>query len=490
VTKIAQDGQLRCAQQRQRNNLELEKMTTNQLLSSALILVAAACSSVATEDATQPAIATNAIATNAIATNGLAGQSQPGDLQGSVTRPEVVTGLEDPDAQMFMSYLVSCALRPDQSLHWQSRFNPSTSRTWTGNLGLCPQWLTSAPSTACLERVSACLLARNNVFGVSVPVSLRGRLDDDHPIALADDVGLWPLAWRSSTPVASASACSGNEVGVTRNCGWSGVGVGRCTPGETVHVGAGCGLGSSNGNTMLRVCTRIHFCDDGSPEVIAQDDGGCGNSEPRVEFSCPSDGFYAVMAASHASNSGPPSVSVAADPPSFPSSEAQAFTWREGAFYGNIFAAGALNPLKPQVRVNPQTGQVEEQPIPGFNFWVRGKTLSSLFAGVVYLKMWACSSGNWSIPDAYYERRMCAGVGGINCAAKYAGACGLVCGSPDAAPAGDLDYGDCADLTLHHWQSPITPFLNHPCDLLSRDPPLSVINDTLCRTVAALPIPP
>ena len=63
-----------------------------------------------------------------------------------------------------------------------------------------------------------------------------------------------------------------------------------------------------------------------------------------------------------------------------------------------------------------------------------------------------------------------------------------ICGTSDAGPvAGDQDFGDCTDLTLHHWSSPITPFLNHPCDLLSRDPPGVLINDVLCRTVAAVP---
>jgi hypothetical protein len=196
--------------------------------------------------------------------------------------------------------------------------------------------------------------------------------------------------------------------------------------------------------------------------------------------------MYAVMAASYASNAGPPSVAVAADPPLFPSSEQEVFTWREGAFYGNIFDPGALNPLKPQVRVNPVTGQVEEQLVPGLNLWVPGKTATSLFAGVVYQKMWACSGEDWSLPDAYYDRRICAGVGGINCAAKYAGPCGLLCGSDDRPPvSGDLDYGDCADLTLGRWPTTVTTFLAEPCDLVGQGPS---IDGVLCSTVSALPL--
>jgi hypothetical protein len=465
-----------------------------------LAVLVVSCGPVESEQSAQPAIATNAIATNAIATNALttnaiasaalaagplAGQLINSNF-GQVTQPDVVTGLEDPDAQMLMAYLVGCALESNQRLRWTSRFT-SERETWRGELGLCPAWLGSTPSAGCLERVSACLLARNNVFGISVPVSLRGDQDGTSSIALAPTVALWPKAWRTNTTVPSSQSCNDGESGVDRNCGWQGVGVGRCTPGQSVSVGAGCGLGSSSGNAMLRICTRMHFCDAGSADLIAQNDDGCGTSEPAVTFTCPSDGFYAVMAANQQSADGPASVDVAADPPRFPSSEGQVFTWREGAFYGNIFAAGALNPLKPQVRVNPFTGRVEEQLIPGVNIWVPGKTASSLFAGVAYQKMWACSSNNWTVADGYFERRMCAGLGGINCAAKYAGPCGLMCADDDSPPAGDHDYGGCSDLTLRRWSSPITPFLNHPCDLLGLGTPL---DEVLCSTLGALPLPP
>jgi hypothetical protein len=442
---------------------------------------------IASNAITTNAITSNAVASGAIAGNALAGQFPADGSHGVVTMTEVRTGLEDPDAQMLMDGLVGCALRPDQFLQWQSRFS-ATTRSWQGNVGLCPMWLASAPSPQCLERVSACLLARNNAFGISVPLSMRGSRDGSRPLSLAPEVALWPKVWRTNTTVASTGPCHNGESGLDRNCGWQSGGVGRCTPGAPVNVGAGgCGLGSSTGDTMLRVCTRMHFCDAGGPDVVAQNDDACGSHGPFVSFTCPPDGYYAVMVANHHATPAAAGVSLAADPSGLPSSEAEVFRWREGAFFGSIFDPGALNPLKPQVRVNPQTGEVEEQPLPGSTVWVPGKTLSSAFAGVVFQKMWACSSSNWSFPDSYYERRVCAGPG-INCAARYAGACDLRCGTSDAGPvAGDQDFGDCADLTLHRWSSPITPFLDHPCDLVARDPTGTNINDVLCRTVAALP---
>ena len=442
------------------------------------------------------AISSNAIASNAIASNALAGSFLPPDddaqTLGVVTRSEVVIGLQDPDAQMLMKYLVNCALSPEQELQWTSHFTPFPTARWRGALGLCPQWLTGAPSQQCLQRVSGCLLARNNAFGISVPISLRGDLDGTNAIPLAPAVDLWPKKWRTATDVASALPCEASTPGLNRNCGWYSAGVGRCTPGQPVTVGAGgCGLGDSTGNTMLRICQRMHFCDEGTPELIGENDGACGSSRPAVTFSCPAEGFYGVMAANNSSSNGPPTVAVAADPPLVPTSETQLFTWREGAFYGNIFGAGALNPLKPQIRVNPSTGRVEEQPIPGLNLWIAGKTVSSLFVGVVYQKMWACSSAEWSLPAAYYERRVCAALGGVNCAAKYAGPCSLLCGSGDRAPvSGDFDYGDCADLTLQHWPTTTTTFLDHPCDVVGLDEVSPPLNDVLCSTLNALPISP
>jgi hypothetical protein len=229
----------------------------------------------------------------------------------------------------------------------------------------------------------------------------------------------------------------------------------------------------------------MHFCDQGSADFITQNDDACFSQRPLVTFLCPAEGFYGVMKGNHQSSNGVVNMTPAATPGLLPSSEGEVFTWREGAFYGNIFDPGALNPLKPQVRVNATTGQVEEEPVPGSGIWVAGKTVSSLFAGAVYLNMWACSSGNWTLPDGYFERRSCAGVGGLNCAARYAGPCALLCSTGDAGPAsGDHDYGDCADLTLQRWASPLTPFLNHPCDLLGP----GTLENVLCSTIGELPI--
>src|SRR5213596_453632 len=130
------------------------------------ILLVAGCADETVGTVSQPAIATNAIATNAIATNAIA-------TNAIATNAILRTALEDPNARIFMRYLVSCALPPGRSVAWQSARN-RTKETFPGQLGLCPQWEKGKPDDLCRERVSSCILARNNSFGYSVQFSMRG----------------------------------------------------------------------------------------------------------------------------------------------------------------------------------------------------------------------------------------------------------------------------------------------------------------------------
>lgn len=96
---------------------------------------------------------------------------------------------KDPYSHEFMQYLVSCALEENDSVTWASG-----NMSWGGSLGLCPAWKTGAPSEECQELVSACLLARTNAYGQSVPISLRGRyIGDDTDNDPTNDIDGDPL---------------------------------------------------------------------------------------------------------------------------------------------------------------------------------------------------------------------------------------------------------------------------------------------------------
>jgi hypothetical protein len=122
------------------------------------------------------AISMNPQASSLLAQNGLSLLFDPTASNTSSTY--LRQQLWDADAQTFMEYLVGCALDSTQSVTWK---NPSTQTVhqWTGKLGLCSQWETQAPSMECKTRVSACLLARNNAYGVTVDLSVRGENPQD-----------------------------------------------------------------------------------------------------------------------------------------------------------------------------------------------------------------------------------------------------------------------------------------------------------------------
>ncbi|WP_437554886.1 hypothetical protein WME97_22890 [Sorangium sp. So ce367] len=90
--------------------------------------------------------------------------ARPGDLAGDLARAQ-----KDADA--------SIVADPD---------------SWSGSVGLCRDWATQAPSEACQEVVSACLLARNNAEGVSLDISLRG----DPSLTLGGEEAAGRFTWQ------------------------------------------------------------------------------------------------------------------------------------------------------------------------------------------------------------------------------------------------------------------------------------------------------
>ncbi|WP_437901176.1 hypothetical protein [Sorangium sp. So ce124] len=115
--------------------------------------------------------------------------------------------LLDPWARDVMKDLVECALTTKQRVEWTppayegawaptaeeraARAQPDSPLSYSGSMGLCPAWADplwperdkahNAMRASCQELVSACLLAKNNAFGVRVNISARGRVPSDKP---------------------------------------------------------------------------------------------------------------------------------------------------------------------------------------------------------------------------------------------------------------------------------------------------------------------
>jgi hypothetical protein len=80
---------------------------------------------------------------------------------------------DDPLSRQFLSYVVSCALRPDQQF---TLVLDSGTYTFTGQLGLAPLWggENGTCDASCRAWVSSCVLSRVNYLGQRVNISLRG----------------------------------------------------------------------------------------------------------------------------------------------------------------------------------------------------------------------------------------------------------------------------------------------------------------------------
>ncbi|HLL21919.1 MAG TPA: hypothetical protein VK427_07300 [Kofleriaceae bacterium] len=75
------------------------------------------------------------------------------------------------DSREVYSYVVGCALPSGQSI--TALDAAGNSYTFAGALGLAPAWATRAPTVSERRWVTACLLARTNLYGVSVNISIR-----------------------------------------------------------------------------------------------------------------------------------------------------------------------------------------------------------------------------------------------------------------------------------------------------------------------------
>jgi hypothetical protein len=415
----------------------------------------------------------NGISTNAEA-NKLVRSSALKDLFSSpgADGDHIRNQLMDPKARKFMEYLVSCALSPDQTLHWKS--SNRDSGEWAGGVGLCTDWLDKPPSEACLTQVSSCILSRNNALNRRVELSLRGKDSNGHAIELeatASPVEYDPeVPATTGLPLESFLECTSATTGIQRNCGWSTDYIGSCTKGSPVWLKAyglakGCDgpvLGTNQGpEAMLRVCAGIVGCDHGGQRTLAESSEDCDNKPSEVSFSCPDSGYFNVMKAPWDSSKQLGVVSVDVEPaeqnqPEYRLPEEKVFRVREGAFYGNLFTDHVAAEVT--VITGQDGGDVTVQINP------------SVVHGSVYPEMYVCHDPAWEDGVAYATNRVCALPNDkSNCAATVVGACDKICGTSN--PQGYGDYGKCEDPKANTWNDPVTVFLNTPCDLTSADTP-------------------
>ncbi|TMQ12405.1 MAG: hypothetical protein E6J90_31645 [Deltaproteobacteria bacterium] len=143
------------------------------------LLVGCMESSVDLASASQAVMSTNRLGYNRLGYNRL-GYNRLGASKLSATRltaTALTAGgwaevLADADAKVLFKYVYECAAPPGAPLEIDV---PGGKLSYTGMIGLAPEWLTGTCNEECEQWISACVIARINGLGVTVPLSLRGN---------------------------------------------------------------------------------------------------------------------------------------------------------------------------------------------------------------------------------------------------------------------------------------------------------------------------
>jgi hypothetical protein len=303
-----------------------------------------------------------------------------------------------------LEYVVSCALEAGARTELDAA---GSHFAWHGEVGLCGgtspfgNWATAAPTRECKEIVSACVLARVNALHKKVIISARGTSSCILPLQPTVPVeqeyrecGGTAIRSFGSCP---ASGCTTTADAAKRDYGWTARYVGSCTPNTPVK------LHVTTPDTVVRVCHGIYGCDfaDSPPPASSCSgtpaygtpwySGVIGSFHPDpsssvVTFTCPDNdlltptpSYFAIMVAS--SSTAPlasgADVTVAGGGATYPATETEVFTFREGAFFGNVFTS------KPA-----------------------SKSPNNFLVGQLY----ACYSDVWTDGIAHDADRLCAGI--------------------------------------------------------------------------------
>jgi hypothetical protein len=106
--------------------------------------------------------------------NGLSGNGLSGNgLLMTALKTGVVTGgtfVNSTSGRNTLTYIVRCALPSGHSI--SAKDSGGTSYSFSGGIGVAPEWETGTCNTTCQERMTGCLLAHVNTSGVHIPIWL------------------------------------------------------------------------------------------------------------------------------------------------------------------------------------------------------------------------------------------------------------------------------------------------------------------------------
>lgn len=438
----------------------------------------------------------NSITTNPAALSIVTSMPLSNDL---LAQPYIHLQLNDVRGRAVMHEMVKCALAPSRSLTYTDA--AGASFTWQGELGLCQRagtdvgdWSVAPPTVACQEVVTACLMARVNANAKSVPISLRGEpaeMFPHRPVVATENTMRERRDFEEDptegTPIDSffGPLClAGHE------CMWAQAYVGRCN-GGTIKLAISS---DQCATTPIRVCAGIHGCYGpdspvGYPSTVdyskiwAAANGAC--TATPLTFTCPLgtdfNGFFSVMTRpprggglSRVRPPSPPITRVFGDA-IYPANEEKVFPYLEGAFWGNLFEANQLTRICQVFAATPNylycmptvPGGLPPTACPASSQEACNYPLV-----VPYRNVYACYAMSAATTEneavAYMNDRLCATeADDVQCFPHPPQRCEARC----TWNASTRQYENCAGLPdaatgAVRWYSPITTYLNGPCDLL------------------------
>jgi pentapeptide MXKDX repeat protein len=124
------------------------------------------------------AMSSNAMSSNAMTANALTANAMSSNAMSSnaLTANALLSSTTGTKAAMFVRYAARCMLSPSQSVTVTYRQTNGVLKTekYPGTLGLATNWATGGLSDSQRRWLGACLAAHTNLFGISVPISVRG----------------------------------------------------------------------------------------------------------------------------------------------------------------------------------------------------------------------------------------------------------------------------------------------------------------------------
>jgi hypothetical protein len=264
----------------------------------------------------------NSLTVNPASVNTLVSHSLDNTL---FTVPDFVLQMHDPAAQAVFTEIVRCALPATTTLTFVDPID-GTTHPFVGELGMCSgsrAW----PNLACQEWVTACVASRVNALQQAIPISIRGLSTVDLGAVVAPETSRRERIGTTDPavgqPITAFSACT---PGVT-DCGWQPSYVGTCATGATVK------LTISGSTPTVRVCGGIHGCMQSAPVETYSPFVKQGTTP--LTFTCPASLDYSVMV--HTTGT-PPTIVATSTGGVYPANVGEVFNFREGAFFGNMFA--------------------------------------------------------------------------------------------------------------------------------------------------------